>query len=245
MEETGLSRQSQATLKRDFALLTLDSQSRKAIIKKTLQLVKKESVRNKTRQRNPDGTPWTPRKRAKLNEKGKPQKMLRKIYGKSRVDVETGFCGRLHFKNRVEERIATEHHYGLIPEQVGNSNNNLPKREGMASNEQASALIEAGFNGRIRERFNYRGIPRKEQHKTLLLWAALRSKCKPKGGMVSVHDIQRNLTATEAGTLLRLLNTQAGKKRRRKPLAARAAMNTDPKHNAKIAEQIIVERLPK
>lgn len=243
MEETGLSKQSQATLKRDFALLTLDSKSRETIIKKTLQLIKKESVRNKTRQRNPDGTAWAPRKRTKLNEKGKPQKMLRKIYGKSRVDVETGFRGRLHFRNRVERRIATEHHYGLVPEQV--SSNTLPKREGMASNEQANALIEAGFNGRIRERFNYKGIPRKEQHKTLLLWAALRSKCKPKGGMASANDIQRNLTAAEAGTLLRLLNTQAGKKRQRKPLPARQAVNEDPKHNAKIAEQIIVERLPK
>lgn len=243
MEETGLSKQSQATLDRDLALLTLTKKVKENIIKSTLRQVKKESLRNKTKQRNPNGTPWEPRKRNKSNGKGKPLKMLRKIYSRSRIETTSSLSGRLYYKNRVERRIATEHHYGLVPEQVGNRNN-LPKREGMASSEQAQALLAAGFNSRIRDRFITRG-PRKHQEPAMQLWAALRAKCKPQRGMVRNSDIQRYLTAEEAGTLLRLLNTQAGKKRRRKPLAARAATNTDPKHNAKIAEQIIAEQLPK
>lgn len=116
MAEAGFSRQSKATLKRDFALLTLDKKERQEIIKQALDTVKKESLANQAKQQDPKGRPWKPRQTSKSDEQGKPLKMLRKIYRKASVDVDGAYSGKLKYRNMVERRIAAEHHYGLVPE---------------------------------------------------------------------------------------------------------------------------------
>lgn len=243
MAETGLSRASKARLKRDFQLLSLESKDKRAIVKQSLQEIRKESLKNKTKQQTPDGKKWTPRQKAKTNAKGKSVKMLRKIYGYSRVDLDGSMNGKLHYRSPVQRRIATEHHYGLVPKQAKQTEK--PKGAMMATAEQATALIEAGINSKISKHYPAKGKKRSEQHKNALLWAALRSKCKARG-MINANDILKNLTFGEAGALLRVLNETQGKQRQRnKALPARPALNENPAHNAKITEKLIVERLPK
>lgn len=118
MAETGFTRQSRATLKRDFDLLTLEKKERQAIIRQALETVKKESLDNQAKQQDPNGRPWKPRQEAKTDAKGKPLKMLRKIYRKANVDADGAFSGKLKYRNMIERRIAAEHHYGLVPERT-------------------------------------------------------------------------------------------------------------------------------
>lgn len=250
MAETGLSPASKAAFSRDMQLLMLSNQEQKQLVTDGLKAIKKAGVKNKTRQRKPDGTAWKPRQKAKNNAKGKPEKMLRKIYGKSRVDTQT-LSGKLHFRNPIHKRIAEEHHFGLVPKritgkrQTGETVTQQSRSVGM---ELAKEIVEAGVNRRINKIYAFKGKKRDEIEKDVLTWIKLRAKCKGRG-LVNVNDIQRNLSNQEAGLLLSVIKKITGLKQQKgnteKALPARPAIDLDHKRNSKIFEKIITEKLKK
>lgn len=100
-----------ALLHHDLGLLALDKKSKSRILRNAMNRVKKEARSNITKQREPDGKPWEPRKKAKLNDKGKPQKMLLKILRKSKIKIE-GDSVILYYENKGVGQTAARHNYG-------------------------------------------------------------------------------------------------------------------------------------
>lgn len=238
--EAGLSPKSEKTVRRDLKLLMLPGQTKKKITKGSLTEIKKAAMKNKNRQQSPDGKGWAARQSEVFNRKGKPKKMLQKIYGFASQEAN-GLKGRIFYKNPVSGRIAEEHHFGLTPQR--------PKQQaggGKCTVEQAETLIKLGFNAKIKSVFGGQGKYWWDKA-DILLWARLRTKAGggKAGVFVTAAGICRALSRQEAGLLIRKLAEKQGKKRQRgKGLPARPAFDFNETNNAKIVEKQIEKHLP-
>lgn len=114
--KTGFSAQSKRQYRRDFKILTLDSKTKKTILKNVVLENKKDAKNNNIKeQKTPTGVAWKPRKKPKFKVSKRGDKatlpMLKKILNNSRAFADSN-TGRLGYRSPVSARIASEHQYG-------------------------------------------------------------------------------------------------------------------------------------
>lgn len=248
MFNSGLTPQSRKQLETDFKILTITDEKSKRIIDGSAKQFRKEAMQHKNRQQSPQGQSWTPRQRQKLNKRGKNEKMLKKILKRSGTVYYGKHRGGLDYKNPVSERIAAEHQFGLVPErktgEKQGGDDEIVARQGGATLNQATKLLEAGFNQpknpyKRGSKFSNRYSGR-ERMKFLVKQILSGRNRKPS----SVSYIMQNLSFEHAGLLLRLLNEAKGKTRNRnKALPARPFVNLDDEHNGEIVQKQIEQVL--
>lgn len=100
-----------ARINRDLGILTLDKKRKGSLLKNAMKRVIKEARDKIRKQKDPQGGGWKARQKAKLNDKGKPQKMLMRILRTSAVRIEGDSC-IFYYKNKGVGNTAARHNYG-------------------------------------------------------------------------------------------------------------------------------------
>lgn len=231
-----LSPQSVAQIKQDLKILSLDNKRKKQIVRESAKAIKKEALQNKNKQQTAEGKAWQARARPKLGKRGKPLKMLQKMYNRTGFYAKNAESGILGFRNKVDERIAAEHHYGLAPKRAKSQ---TPK-QGNATEAQAQALLKAGFNEPNTPVDKHKSQKRKDGKLGMALWAKNITTKSNTRRTSSVGYIMQNLTGRQADVLLKLLTKKdnTGAKGNQK-LPARPAYNFNDAHNANIVKKQI------
>ncbi|MGC6335168.1 hypothetical protein ACMXZA_06185 [Pasteurella multocida] len=91
---------------KDLEILKIPPKKKKEILIRTLQEMKKRSVKSASNQRTPTGSGWKPRKNGNA-------KMLRRIAKLLNSQAQTANKARLHYKQKRTAQIAEEHQRGL------------------------------------------------------------------------------------------------------------------------------------
>ncbi|TCJ97963.1 virion morphogenesis family protein [Volucribacter psittacicida] len=184
----GLSSQSIEEIKKDFELLSLPKKLKKQIIINTLREFKRETVKNTTNQRSPDGKPWKPRKTGNA-------KMLRKLARLLNSKGEAGILnasGKLFYRNEITGRIAAEHQYGLDHHfKAGKFKGGSKEGKEPCTKRQARKLRDLGYK-----------IFVKKYRSGKVRWR------KP-----TLKEIQNKLTVDQAGVIIRKMTTKGEGKR--------------------------------
>lgn len=250
MLKGGFTPQSEAILKRDLQLLTLDKKKKKAILKESVQQVRKEQKQNIKAQKQPDGQPFTPRKTAKTDSKGRNVPMLKHILRRSRIYYLDDDNVKIGYNNAVSARIAKEHHEGLVPEKPpikpnAKAENDTPEEVvegGKATINQALKLIEAGFTMPANPRKTARQFFKEGLNPNDIMDFHAQQILKGKNRRkASVAYIRATYTFEQAGVLLRRLWELQGrpKKNSPKPLPARPFTNNEELHNLQIVSEAV------
>lgn len=209
---------------RDLELLSLPPKKKKEILIRSLQMIKRVSVRNTTKQQDPSGKSWKKRKTGTA-------KMLRRIAKLANSQAENK-QGKLFYKNKRTGQIATEHQEGI--DHIFKKSDFTGKNKGGSMKEpctlrQAKKLKDLGYS--VSAGVNKKGIKKKR---------------KP-----SLKEIRTSLSRAKASLIIRKLEERNGKKQGRNltewiiPTEKRAFLDTREKENAEIILKIINEFLNK
>lgn len=127
----------------DLKVLSLPKDRKKVILVRTLQLLKKASVKQAGSQSSPTGEPWKPRK----NGTAKMLRRIASLFNSQAQDKE----GKLFYKLKRTGEIAEQHQYGLPQEFESSQNKNGQSESGKdpATKRQAKKLRDLGYRRKI------------------------------------------------------------------------------------------------
>lgn len=173
--ESGLTPESLKSFLRDLEVLSLPKEKKKEILVRSLQMIKRQSVKTASHQKEPTGEAWKPRKNGTA-------KMLRRI-AKLFNSKANGNQGNLYYKNQRTGQIAEEHQYGLdhefdISDFKGKRSQDEQKP---ATKRQAQKLRDLGYRkaiGKHRKRLSIKEI---QQQLTMDQAGAIIRKMSTKG----------------------------------------------------------------
>ncbi|KMK51476.1 hypothetical protein RO21_06060 [[Actinobacillus] muris] len=156
--ESGLTPESLKSFLRDLEVLSLPKEKKKEILVRSLQMIKRQSVKTASHQKEPTGEAWKPRK----NGTAKMLRRIAKLFN-SKADLGFGNQGKLYYKNQRTGQIAEEHQYGLDHEFDVSDFKGGRTKDGQepATKRQAQKLRDLGYRkaiGKKRKRLSIREI---------------------------------------------------------------------------------------
>lgn len=209
---------------KDLELLSLPTQKKKEILIRSLQMIKRASVKNTTQQQTPSGDKWKKRKVGTA-------KMLRRI-AKLANSQSSPELGKLFYKNTRTGKIAQEHQEGLDHLFKKSDFSNRNKGGSMSDPctlRQAKKLKDLGYT--ISAGKNKKGIKKSR---------------KP-----GLKEIRTTLSRAKASLIIRKLEERNGTKRGKNlsqwiiPTEKRPFLDTRETKNAEIILKIINDFMKK
>lgn len=211
----GLTKASYNQLKRDLKILSLSKSKKKELFQRVTWRIKDKAKKSVSRQQDPDGTPWKPRKVGK----GKMLKHRAKFLNSK---ISNGNRATIGYKNKETSIISAEHQYGL----------DSKLKENKKATEEQKAKLLATKNDPCSD-------PQAKKLRDLGYQIRLKGGKKKRANL---REIKTRLTKGQAGLLIRLLKNNHSDNRQKAvngkiKMEKRTFLDENVQRNAEIMTQ--------